>query len=181
MQWTIPNLMTVFRFLLVPVFVLIYFCISPIVALFIFGLACLTDVLDGYLARKLHQETTFGKWADPLADKIMTVAVLACLTIAGSLPWPFVAFYTVKELLIVIGGLVLYYGKHKQKKIYGSKWIGKMTMVATFAGIVLSFFATEFYNIHLPLHVWVMILAVIMGTASTVYYYINHYKGKAAS
>ncbi len=77
-----PNKLTVLRFLLVPVF-LVFFLIKEIpynylYAFVIFIVASLTDLLDGYLARKYNQVTTFGKFLDPLADKVLVVSVLIC-------------------------------------------------------------------------------------------------------
>ena len=88
--WTIPNVLTMIRLLLVPVFVVVYFRTSAepkYAALAIFAAASLTDMLDGYLARKLNQITDFGKLFDPLADKLMVLTALVCQGIAGVIPW----------------------------------------------------------------------------------------------
>ncbi|PKF62681.1 CDP-diacylglycerol--glycerol-3-phosphate 3-phosphatidyltransferase [Psychromonas sp. psych-6C06] len=78
----IPNILTGFRILLIPVFVIVYYL--PVVwaapmAAFIFWLAGITDVLDGYLARKLNQSTPFGAFLDPVADKIMVAVSLVMI------------------------------------------------------------------------------------------------------
>ncbi|MBE7021659.1 MAG: CDP-diacylglycerol--glycerol-3-phosphate 3-phosphatidyltransferase [Ruminococcaceae bacterium] len=87
-----PNKLTLLRVLLVPVFMIFmlyeWVPYSRLVGAVIFMLASLTDWLDGYLARKNHQVTNFGKIMDPLADKMLTTAALLCLTAEGTAsPW----------------------------------------------------------------------------------------------
>jgi CDP-diacylglycerol--glycerol-3-phosphate 3-phosphatidyltransferase len=82
-MWTIPNQITFFRIVLIPVFLIIYYL--PISwnhfgAAFIFWLASISDALDGYLARKLKQSTPFGAFIDPVADKLMVVCGLIIIT-----------------------------------------------------------------------------------------------------
>lgn len=83
MIWTIPNLITVFRVLLIPVFVTVYFLDwkwAILVGAFIFWLAAVTDWVDGYLARKLEQSSPFGAFLDPVADKLIVSAALLMIT-----------------------------------------------------------------------------------------------------
>lgn len=78
----LPNLLSVLRILLIPLFVLVFYIPLPwmhLVCAAIFGLAGLTDLLDGYLARKWNQTTPFGAFIDPVADKLMVVVALALL------------------------------------------------------------------------------------------------------
>ncbi|EGY78578.1 CDP-diacylglycerol--glycerol-3-phosphate 3-phosphatidyltransferase [Peptoniphilus indolicus] len=83
------NKLTMLRILMVPIFVLfMYLNIenSRIIATIIFVIASFTDFLDGYIARKNNLVTNFGKFADPLADKILVAAALICLTELGDVP-----------------------------------------------------------------------------------------------
>ena len=79
---TISNKLTIFRILLVPVFV-VFLLIDSIALKFIscgiFVIASLTDMLDGYLARSRNEVTEFGKFADPIADKILVISAYLCL------------------------------------------------------------------------------------------------------
>ncbi|MFM5687426.1 CDP-alcohol phosphatidyltransferase family protein, partial [Aeromonas caviae] len=78
----IPNLLTFFRILLIPVFVILFYLPyqwSYLAAALIFILAAATDWFDGYLARKLNQSTAFGAFLDPVADKIMVAAALVVI------------------------------------------------------------------------------------------------------
>lgn len=79
---TIPNQLTLLRIMLIPVFVLVFylpFSWNNILACIIFILAAVTDVLDGYLARRLNQTSTLGAFLDPVADKLMVAVVLVLL------------------------------------------------------------------------------------------------------
>lgn len=81
-MFNIPNLLTSFRIILIPIFVLIYYLPTAwahFAAAFIFWLAGVTDLLDGYLARKLNQQTAFGAFLDPVADKIMVAVSLVMI------------------------------------------------------------------------------------------------------
>jgi CDP-diacylglycerol--glycerol-3-phosphate 3-phosphatidyltransferase len=81
-MWNIPNTLTTFRLLLIPVFVVLFYLPYSwafFAAAFIFWLAAVTDILDGYLARKLQQSTPFGAFLDPVADKVMVSVALIML------------------------------------------------------------------------------------------------------
>lgn len=82
MHWNTPNLLTLLRILLVPVFILAYYLSyswAPPLATILFVLAALTDWLDGYLARRLNQTSAFGAFLDPVADKLMVASALVLL------------------------------------------------------------------------------------------------------
>ncbi len=82
-MWNIPNTLTTFRLILIPVFLIVFYLPSPLAyfwAAFVFWLASVTDILDGYLARKLEQSTPFGAFLDPVADKVMVSVALIVLT-----------------------------------------------------------------------------------------------------
>ena len=82
MNWNTPNLLTLLRIILIPVFILAYYLPyswAPLLATVLFVLAALTDWLDGYLARRLNQMSAFGAFLDPVADKLMVVSALVLL------------------------------------------------------------------------------------------------------
>lgn len=83
MLWNAPNILTLLRILLIPVFIVIYFLPyhwTPLLAVILFVAAALTDWLDGYLARRLNQVSPFGAFLDPVADKLMVASALVLLT-----------------------------------------------------------------------------------------------------
>lgn len=80
-----PNKLTLLRVIMIPVFMVVYmyYNVYPIISAGIFALAFLTDMLDGYLARKNNQVSNFGKIMDPLADKVLVAAAMVLLTASG--------------------------------------------------------------------------------------------------
>ena len=101
----LPNGLTVLRLVLVPIFVA--FLVdggtgSRIVAFFVFGVASVTDLLDGQLARRSGMITDFGKIADPIADKALTGSALITLSALGELPWWVTGIILVREVAVTV-------------------------------------------------------------------------------
>jgi len=138
--WTIPNVLTIIRIILIPVFVVLFFKGEKIAALCVFCAASLTDMLDGYLARKLNQITDFGKLFDPLADKLMVLTAMVCQTFWGPLPLVAVIIVALKELVMVLGGVFML---SKDVVVY-SNYFGKAAQVGFIASLILSFFHDRF-------------------------------------
>ena len=138
--WTIPNVLTIIRIILIPVFEVLFFKGEKIAALCVFCAASLTDMLDGYLARKLNQITDFGKLFDPLADKLMVLTAMVCQTFWGPLPLVAVIIVALKELVMVLGGVFML---SKDVVVY-SNYFGKAAQVGFIASLILSFFHERF-------------------------------------
>ena len=101
----LPNKLTILRIFMIPFFV--FFLLtdfagsySDLIALLIFIIASLTDLLDGYLARKYHLVTNFGKFMDPLADKLLVCSAMICLVELGRLPAWIVVIIISREFII---------------------------------------------------------------------------------
>ena len=142
----LPNKLTIFRIILVPIMVIIPFLgitgtisgipISWIIIDLIFILASITDKLDGYLARKNNQITTFGKFLDPLADKILVLAAMTMLVEMTKLPaWIPIIVLTRK---FMVSGYRLVAVEKGGKVIAASKW-GKLKTVTQMIAIILAF------------------------------------------
>ncbi len=102
----IPNALTIARFALIPVFVVLVLRSDDgysLVAAIVFGVAGITDQIDGYLARRWHVESEFGKLADPLADRLMIDAAIVLLWLQGRLPWPALAIILLRDVVLVLG------------------------------------------------------------------------------
>lgn len=133
----IPNLLSILRLLMIPLFVYIYFTESApkIWSLVVFLTAELTDVVDGVLARKYGWITEAGKVLDPMADKLMQAAAMVSLSIENNFfIWIAVIFF-LKEMTMVTGALVL---AKKISTVTPSSWFGKMATVI-FAAVTMVF------------------------------------------
>ena len=137
--WNIPNVLTMIRLVLVPVFAAVHRAGYPKQALIIFCAASVTDALDGILARKLNQITDFGKLFDPLADKLMVLTALFCQGVAGVLPWPAIFIVLGKELFMVVGSMFML-GKGV---VVSANYFGKTATVCFILSLILSFFHEE--------------------------------------
>lgn len=142
----LPNKLTIFRIILVPIMVIIPFLgitgtisgipISWIIIDLIFILTSITDKLDGYLARKNNQITTFGKFLDPLADKILVLAAMTMLVEMTKLPAWIPIIVLTREFMV--SGYRLVAVEKGGKVIAASKW-GKLKTVTQMIAIILAF------------------------------------------
>ncbi|WP_067926764.1 CDP-alcohol phosphatidyltransferase family protein [Alicyclobacillus shizuokensis] len=132
----LPNTLTLFRFVLIPVYLWAFYGVaSPhkVSALFILLLAGLTDILDGYIARRKGLETQTGQLLDPLADKLMMVAVLFSLIQSNRVSWLLAGLLVLRDALMILGAAFFYFlGKRAVPK--ANRW-GKTTTVFYYASI----------------------------------------------
>lgn len=136
----IPNLLTFLRILLIPVIVVIFY--APIahanlIACALFGLAALTDWLDGYLARKLNQTTAFGAFLDPVADKITVAVALTLLVEVHAIWWLTLPAIVIIGREIVISALREWMAEAGQRANVAVSYIGKIKTTAQMIAIAL--------------------------------------------
>lgn len=173
----IPNILSLVRLLMIPAFVWIYFTEgSPkLWSTAVFLSAEITDVIDGYLARKYNWITEAGKILDPMADKLMQAAVMVSLSIHNRFFIWIAAIFFAKELTMVTGALVL---AKKISKVTPSSWFGKMATVV-FAAVTVVFII---YPDNTALNVILTVtLAGVLIFALLMYYFTIFRKvGKAS-
>ncbi len=136
-KMTIPNAMSFFRILLIPVFCVVFLIDMDNTAKqymwagIILVLSGATDLFDGYIARKLNQVTDLGKLLDPVADKLTLAAVLVCVWVKFKNSYwfitPLFAAMLAKEVIMIVGGLVL---MKLGKKMVKAQWWGKVATAA---------------------------------------------------
>lgn len=168
----IPNILSAIRILLVFVFVIILFAFNNLfLALLVFLIAGLTDVIDGYLARRNNWVTNLGKILDPVADKLMQCTVLVSLWIKGIVPWWFVVPFFVKEILtLVLGAVVI----RRRSVNVVSRWYGKCAVCSFYATIAVAVIFNDSLIKH-P-HIYVLIFIPAIGFAiGAMIAYIKHY------
>lgn len=135
----LPNKLTIFRIILVPIMAIIPFFnfdIKWIVIDFIFILASITDKLDGYIARSKNQITTFGKFLDPIADKILVLAAMLILVEDNRLPAIIPIIVLFREF--IVSGYRLVAVEKGGKVIAASVW-GKLKTVTQMLALILAF------------------------------------------
>ncbi len=143
----IPNILTIIRFLLIPFIILLAVKNNYIFSIILLTVSGLTDILDGYLARKYDLISDFGKLMDPLADKATQIATLATLTIKGIIDYWIIAIFLFKEFIMIAGASFLY-GK---ELVVSSRWYGKLATVLLYAAIVCTLFI-NYWNSNLFEH-----------------------------
>lgn len=131
MYTTFPNLLTIIRFILIPFFLNAFFSHSPVMrvtAVFIFAAAAMSDYFDGYLARRWHEESEFGRLTDPLADKFLNISVLFAFLNRGDFgQWQdptrqLIWVILVIEMIIAIYGVRAFYLKSPMMTTRTGKW-----------------------------------------------------------
>lgn len=132
--FSIPNILSYIRLLLIPIFVYIYVTSDGpsdyYLAAFIILISGLTDMFDGLIARKFNQITELGKTIDPVADKLTQAAIVGCLMFRYEYMWILVVLLVVKELFMGINGLILL---KKGRKLDGAMWFGKVSTAVFYA------------------------------------------------
>ena len=134
---SIPNLLSLFRLVLIPVYVSIYLHAETreqyILAGCILAVSCLTDMIDGKIARKYNMITTLGKMLDPLADKLTQLTLTLCLSLKYPVLYPVLALLVVKELVqLALGVLFLRRGK----MLPGALMAGKVCTTVLFVSLI---------------------------------------------
>ncbi len=136
--FTIPNLFSAFRLLLIPVYMYIYLnATTPThyyVAAAILAVSCLTDMIDGKIARKFNMISTFGKFLDPLADKATQFTLIVCLAIRYPVLWYLVGLFFIKEIFQLVAAAVTF---RKGKMLKGALISGKVCTTILFVSLIL--------------------------------------------
>ncbi|MCI8618233.1 MAG: CDP-diacylglycerol--glycerol-3-phosphate 3-phosphatidyltransferase [Clostridia bacterium] len=166
----IPNILTVLRFLLIPIILKSIFAGNYLLAFVFFTLSGITDVLDGFIARKFNLISNFGKLMDPLADKLTQISVLAALVTFNLIPVWILVIVIFKELIMVLGASFLY---GKDVVVY-SKWYGKLATVLFYLAIVISLITSQF-NITVFWEGFTLIIycIAIVATVSSLVMYVK--------
>lgn len=135
---TIPNLFSLFRLVLIPVYVLIYLnakeATDYYLAAGILAVSCLTDMIDGQIARHFHMISSFGKILDPLADKATQFTLIICLAVKYSVLWYLVILFVIKESFqLIAGGINL----RKGIMLKGALISGKICTTVLFLSLII--------------------------------------------
>ena len=188
----LPNKLTIFRMILVPIMVIVPFLgidgrflgipVEWFIIDLIFIIASLTDKLDGYLARKNNEVTTFGKFLDPLADKILVLSAMVMLVEMSKLPAWIPIIVLAREF--IVSGYRLVAVEKGGKVIAASKW-GKLKTVTQMIAIILAFldlnafgecFSGVLQGGDLVLN-FIVTIMMLLQTIATIFSRIDYMKG----
>lgn len=174
-NWNVPNILTVVRIILVPIYVVLMF-LGPeefswrLAATIVFTAAMLTDLADGHIARKYNLITDFGKLWDPIADKALTGAAFITLSILGDLPWVFTVIILVREWGITWVREVL----KKYGTVMAANKGGKAKTVTQTLALILFNLNLDFLPGPLQVLAWVLMWAALILTVITGIDYLRH-------
>ncbi len=154
----VPNLLSLIRLILVPVFAYVFFSGHPYagpISAAIFLAAFLTDIADGWIARHYNLVTKLGRILDPLADKLMKATAVICLTIRGDIPLWVILVLLAKEIVMLSGGTYLL---TKTKDLPSSNWFGKTAEGSVVAMVLLLIVFSVPHGVSVTL--WCIVLAL---------------------
>lgn len=144
---TIPNLLSIFRLVLIPVYISIYLNATSkadyYIAAEILAVSCLTDLIDGKIARHFNMVSAVGKILDPLADKATQFTLILCLAMKRSVLWYVCALFVIKESFqLIAGGINL----RKRIMLKGALISGKICTTILFLSLILMVMIPDLNN-----------------------------------
>lgn len=168
---TIPNLLSLIRIIMIPFIVWAYLGLeNEYLVLGLIILSALTDIVDGFIARRFNMVSDFGKILDPIADKLTQGTVLICLALEYKLIRILIIIFAVKELIMgVMGAITL----KKYGEVNSAKWYGKVTTTLLYAVmmclVVFPNIGEVVANILICICIAVVVLSLLL--------YMNFYRG----
>ena len=133
--FTVPNLLCVIRIVLVPLFLWLYLgeenYLAAVIVLTVSGLS---DIIDGWIARRFDQVSELGKILDPIADKLTQLAVFICLLLRYPLMWVLLAAFVLREITVPLLGLLVI---RRRQIVTGARWYGKASSVIMYVLMVI--------------------------------------------
>ncbi|MGI6587052.1 MAG: CDP-alcohol phosphatidyltransferase family protein [Gracilibacteraceae bacterium] len=158
----IPNALTIFRLVLIPGFVYYYFSsmgYGERIAMVLFAAAGLTDILDGFIARRCNLVTRLGTVLDPLADKLMLLTVLISITMKNQIPLWIIIVVAIKETLLVLGAITLF---NQHDIVVPANRFGKLSTIAFYIAILSVAFEVPYSSVMLDGFVIITVLALVV-------------------
>ncbi|MBB6670605.1 CDP-alcohol phosphatidyltransferase family protein [Cohnella nanjingensis] len=167
----IPNLLTMSRFVMIPLFISLYMNDHRVSALLVILVAGLTDLLDGYIARRSGQITLTGIMLDPLADKLMMLSVVAALLVGGEIPWSAAITMGVREVGMIASSAFFHF---RGMRTVPANVYGKLTTFVYYLAILLLF-------LEQPGGVELLWTAIVLSFVTTGVYFMKFKRLNQAS
>ena len=172
---TIPTLLSLFRLMLLPVYMVIYLNATEmrdyITAAVILAGSCLTDLIDGKIARKFNMISTVGKILDPLADKATQFTLIICLSVKYPVLWNLVILFVVKESFQLIAGLITL---RKGRMLTGALITGKVCTTILFVSLIVLILIPEMGKAVVNVITIVVAVFMLIAFADYIHAYFGH-------
>ena len=156
---TTANKITMLRVVLIPVFLVLCYLDHRIAATVVFIIASLSDLLDGYIARHYNQVSNFGKFMDPLADKMLVLSAMCFLVEKGQMPGWVVAVILFREF--AVSGLRL--SAVERQRVIAAAWSGKIKTTCTMVGLCFVLVFTQYDWLNMLVSAVILITTVYSG------------------
>ena len=172
--FTIPNMLSLFRLLLIPVYVVIYLDADSYadyaLAAGILAVSCLTDMIDGKIARHFNMISTIGKFLDPVADKATQFTLTVCLAIKYPVLWHLAVLFVIKEGFQLIAGIIQFC---KGKMLTGALLTGKICTTVLFVSLIVLVLLPDMKQVYINL---ITMVDAIFMIISLVNYALIYYR-----
>ena len=155
---TTANKITIFRIVLIPLFLVLAYMGQSLAALIVYIIACLSDMADGYIARHYNQISDFGKFMDPLADKCLVMAALCCFVEQGDMLAWILAVVLVREFAVSGMRLIAV----EKGRVIAAAWSGKIKTASTMVCICLILFGIP-HGLNIVCQVVILVTTVYSG------------------
>ncbi len=166
----IPNLLSILRIIIIGPFVYYFLKDNYVMAAVMIAISGLSDMFDGYIARRFNQITKLGAMLDPVADKITLGSVVICMCIKIPVIMPIIIILLVKEILMLLAGLVLL-KKHKTPP--PAQWYGKVATIVFYISVAVIVFLKAIWGIeNMVLTITLMCITVALMFFALIRYFI---------
>jgi len=176
--FNLPILLTILRIFAIPLVVLFFYLDMPLTSSTIFGLAGLTDLMDGYLARKYNQESRFGAFLDPVADKLLVAVALLLVVERESMIWITLAAIIIISREIIISALREWMAETGQRSKVAVAYIGKVKAVTQIFALIFLLYNQDLWGLPLrEVGLVFLVIATILTVVSMVQYLRGAFAG----
>lgn len=173
--FTIPNMLSLFRLLLIPVYVVIYLNAKSTVDYFIAGgilaVSCLTDMIDGQIARHFNMISNIGKILDPFADKITQLTMIVCLAIKHPVLQTLMFLFVIKESFQLIAGCLTL---RKGQMLNGALITGKISTTVLFTSLILLVLLPDMDEQYINVIMWIDTVFLLIAFIHYAVIYFTH-------
>ena len=167
--WTIPNIISMFRIALIPFILWVYCGVQNYtVAMILIIISGLSDIVDGKIARKFNMVSNFGKFLDPVADKMTQGTLIICLISRYKWMIALIIFFVLKEAVMFLAGYIVF---KNTDSVNSAKWHGKLSTVVLYAVMFVLLLFTGIPEVYA--NILILICAGVM--AMSLWLYLDFY------